>query len=106
MSALKMPGRWRMMIGLLLEPAVSIPTTSPFTIKLNELEDMEAQRDEKIEEFRQLNQEAFAAAKQARIDNMPAEILEYWQKPESELTPEQQRQLMPSILKGLVPDLS
>jgi hypothetical protein len=83
----------------------SIPTTSPFTIKLNELEDMEAQRDEKIEEFRQLNQEAFAAAKQARIDNMPAEILEYWQKPESELTPEQ-RELMPSILKGLVPDLA
>ncbi|MCH1440071.1 MAG: IRE (iron responsive element), partial [Rubripirellula sp.] len=28
-----------------------------------------------------------------------------WQKPESELTPEQ-RQLMPSILKGLIPDLT
>lgn len=83
----------------------SIPTTSPFTIKLNQLEELEAQRDEKIEEFRLLNEEAFAAARQARIDAMPAAIQEYWQKPESEMTPEQ-RQLMPSILKGLVPDLT
>ncbi|MGI9469368.1 MAG: IRE (iron responsive element) [Rubripirellula sp.] len=83
----------------------SIPTTSPFTIKLNQLEDLEAQRDEKIEEFRLLNEEAFAAARQARIDTLPAVIKEYWQKPESEMTPEQ-RQLMPSILKGLVPDLT
>ena len=83
----------------------SIPTTSPFTIKLNHLEDLEAQRDEKIEEFRQLNKEAFAAARQVRIDSLPDAIREYWQKPESELTPEQ-RQLMPSIMKGLVPDLA
>ena len=83
----------------------SIPTTSPFTIKLDQLEELEAQRDEKIEEFRQLNKAAFDAARQARIDNMPAEILEFWQKPESEMT-FQQRQLMPSILKGLVPDLA
>ena len=82
----------------------TIPTTSPFTIKLNQLEDLENQRDEKIEEFRQLNEEAFAAARQARIDKMPAEILEFWQKPDSELT-QQQRQLMPSIIKGLVPNL-
>ena len=83
----------------------SIPTTSPFTIKLDQLEELEAQRDEKIEEFRQLNKAAFDAARQARIDNMPAEILEFWQKPESEMT-FQQQQLMPSILKGLVPDLA
>ena len=63
------------------------------------------QRDEKIEEFRQLNKAAFDTARQARIDNMPAEILEFWQKPESEMT-FQQQQLMPSILKGLVPDLA
>ena len=83
----------------------SIPTTSPFTIKLNELGELEAQREEKIEEFRLLNEEAFATARQALIDSMPAEILEFWQKPESELT-FQQKQLMPSILKGLVPDLT
>ena len=83
----------------------SIPTTSPFTIKLNVLEELEAQREEKIEEFRLLNEEAFATARQALIDSMPAEILEFWQKPESELT-FQQKQLMPSILKGLVPDLT
>ena len=83
----------------------SIPTTSPFTIKLNELEELEAQREEKNEEFRLLNEEAFATARQALIDSMPAEILEFWQKPESELT-FQQKQLMPSILKGLVPDLT
>ena len=35
---------------------------------------------------------------------MPAGILEYWQKPESELTA-QQRQLLPSIQAGLIPDL-
>ena len=83
----------------------SIPTTSPFTIKLDLLEELEAQRDEKIEEFRQLDEAAFDAARQARIDNMPAEVLEFWQKPESEMTL-QQRQLMPSIMKGLIPDLA
>ena len=84
--------------------ARSIPTTSPFTIKLNHLEDLEAQKTEKIEKFRQLNPEAYATARQAKIDSMPEEILEYWQKPESELTLDQ-RQLMPSIHAGLIPNL-
>jgi len=83
----------------------SIPTTSRFTIKLNQLEELKAQKAEKIEQFRQLNSEAYDAARQAKIDSMPEEILEYWQKPESELTLEQ-RQLLPAIQAGLIPDLT
>ena len=85
--------------------ARSIPTTSPFTIKLNHLEDLEAQKTEKIEKFRQLNPEAYATARQAKIDSMPAEILEFWQKPKSELTM-QQIDLMPSIQESLIPNLA
>ena len=81
----------------------SIPTTSQFTIKLGELDVLKAQKQDKIARFRELNQEVYDAERQKLIDAMSPDIREYWQKPESELTYEQQA-LLPSIKKGLIPD--
>lgn len=83
----------------------SIPTTSPFTIKLDQLEVLEEQRDERIARFRELAPDLFDAEKQRLIDSLPDDIKEFWQKPESEMT-YQQRSLMPSIMEGLKPDIS
>ena len=82
----------------------SIPTTSPFTIKLGELDVLKAQKEAKLARFRELNQEVYDAERQKIIDRMPLEMKEYWAKPESELTYEQ-KALLPSILEGLIPDL-
>jgi hypothetical protein len=82
----------------------SIPTTSPYTIKLAELDVLKAEKEAKLARFRELNREMYDAERQVKIDAMPLEMKEYWQKPESELTYEQ-KALLPSILEGLVPDL-
>lgn len=83
----------------------SIPTTSTFTIKLAELDVLKAQREQKIEQFRQLNVEAFDAARQQLVDALPDEFKAFYQLPSEELTYEQ-RALLPSILDGLVPNLT
>ncbi len=82
----------------------SIPTTSPFTIKLGELDVLKAQKEDKLARFRELNKEVYDAERQKLIDKMPRDMKEYWQKPESELTYEQ-KALLPSINEGLLPDL-
>lgn len=82
----------------------SIPTTSPFTIKLAELEVLKTQRDEKIEQFRQLNTEAYDAARAELVEALPEDFKAFYQLPPEELTYEQ-RGLLPSILDGLVPNL-
>ena len=83
----------------------SIPTTSTFTIQLAELDVLKAQREQKIEQFRQLNVEAFDAARQQLVDALPDEFKAFYQLPSEELTYEQ-RALLPSILDGLVPNLT
>ncbi len=83
----------------------SIPTTSPFTIKLGELEVLKAEKEAKLARFRELNKELYDAERQKLIDAMPLEIKEWWVKPESELTYEQ-RSLLPSVNEGLIPELS
>ena len=49
----------------------SIPTTSPFTIKLGELDVLKAQKEDKLARFRELNQEIYDAERQKLIDRMP-----------------------------------
>ena len=83
----------------------SIPTTSPFTIKLDQLDVLEAQRAEKVEQFRKLNPEAFAKARQEKIDALNEDTKAFWQKPEAELT-QSQKELLPAIKKSLIPDLT
>ena len=83
----------------------SIPTTSPFTIKLDQLDVLEEQKQEKMEQFRELTKELYDAERQKLIDSMPADMKEWWQKPVAELT-RVQRSLLPSIKEGLIPNLS
>ena len=82
----------------------SIPTTSPFTIKLGELDVLKAQKQDRLARFRELNREDYEAERQKLLDAMPEEFQEYLQKPESELTFEQ-KALLPAIQEGLIPDL-
>ena len=83
----------------------SIPTTSAYTIKLGELDVLKAEKEAKLARFRELNQEIYDAERQKLLDSMPAEMKEYWGKPESEMT-YSQRSLLPSIKEGLIPDLA
>jgi hypothetical protein len=82
----------------------SIPTTSPFTIKLGELDVLKAQKSEKLARFRELNQEDYEAERQKLYDALSDELKEIMQKPESELTFDQ-KLLLPKIEEGLIPDL-
>ena len=83
----------------------SIPTTSPFTIKLGEFEVLKAEKEAKLARFRELNKELYDAERQKLIDAMPLDVKEWWVKPESELN-YTQRSLLPSVNEGLIPDLS
>jgi hypothetical protein len=82
----------------------SIPTTSAFTIKLGELDVLKAQRSEKIEQFRMLNQEVYDAARAELVEALPDEFKAFYDLPSDQLTFEQ-RQILPSILDGLIPNL-
>ncbi|MGI9470079.1 MAG: IRE (iron responsive element) [Rubripirellula sp.] len=82
----------------------SIPTTSPFTIKLDQLDVLEAQQREKIEDFRKLNPESYAEARQTLVDGMNPNHKAFYEKPDAELT-DMEKALLPSILKSLVPNL-
>ncbi len=82
----------------------SIPTTSPFTIKLGDLDLLNAQREEKLAKFRELNREAYDAAREELEQALPEEFKAFYKLPPEELTYEQ-REILPSILSGLIPNL-
>lgn len=82
----------------------SIPTTSPFTIKLDQLDELKRQKAEKIEQFRDLNKEAFDKEKQALIDTMSDESLRIYSTPKPELTGNE-LDMRESIESGLQPNL-
>jgi hypothetical protein len=82
----------------------SIPTTSPFTIKLGQLDELERQKEERMESFRELCREDYEAGYQKLFDALLPATLAILQTPESELT-RVQSSLLPSIQEGLIPDL-
>ncbi len=82
----------------------SIPTTSPFTIKLDSLDVLKAQQQERIEQFRALDPELYDAARQQRLEVISDHLREVWEKPESELD-RFEKALKPKIADDLVPDL-
>ena len=84
--------------------ARSIPTTSPFTIKLGEFAELKRKREEALDRFSVLTGDVYTQARQKKIDAMSDDVKSYWQKPESELDA-RQKSRMPSILKALIPDL-
>ena len=82
----------------------SIPTTSPFTIKLDQLDELERQKEERMEKFRELTKEVYDKDYQENLDNLPIRIKEILNAPESELTRDE-KSLLPSINEGLIPNL-
>lgn len=82
----------------------SIPTTSPFTIKLGQIEELNRQKEERMEQFRGLCADAFDQAQQKLVDEMVPQTREIYEKPEAQLTREE-KALLPSIKKALVPDI-
>ncbi|MEM9589169.1 MAG: IRE (iron responsive element), partial [Planctomycetota bacterium] len=64
----------------------SIPTTSPFTIKLGRVDDLREQLNERQQEFKRITGQAFMDAVQAKIDKLGPEYKAIAAKPESERT--------------------
>ncbi len=83
----------------------SIPTTSPFTIKLGHLDELRRQRTQRLEEFQELTGEAYVVARQKLIDELPGDLKNIWSKPKSERT-RSDESLIPAIEAHLVPDLA
>lgn len=83
----------------------SIPTTSPFTIKLDQLDAMIEEREEKIEEFRSLAPEVYDSAYQTRRDNLDDQAVGFLEADPADLS-YVNRELVKNILKRLVPNLN
>jgi hypothetical protein len=82
----------------------SIPTTSPFTIKLGHLEDLKRRRQQRMDEFKELTGEAFSVAQQERLDQLPPQAIALWNKPEDERTAEED-EIHDQIEAQIMPDL-
>ena len=83
----------------------SIPTTSPFTIKLDQIDELRRQIEEKVEEFEELAGDVFEAARQEKIDALPADQKAVWDKPESQRS-EDDQQMIESIEGKITPHLA
>jgi hypothetical protein len=64
----------------------SIPTTSPFTIKLDQLDELERQISQGNENFRELTREAYDAVREKRIGEFSDTAREILDKPMDQLT--------------------
>ena len=82
----------------------SIPTTSPFTIKLDQLDELNRQKEERMEKFRELTEEAYDKARQKKIDELSPEALVILMNPISSLN-YTQKSLRPAVEEGVIPDL-
>lgn len=83
----------------------SIPTTSLFTIKLDELDEMKRQRSAKVEEFRKLVGEPFDAIYDANVAALDERMTRLYNTDPSEL-PRTMRELRENMLIGLEPKMS
>lgn len=63
----------------------SIPTTSPFTIKLDQLDELNRQIDERLEQFREMTGEVYESEKQRLIANLDQDQRALLDRPLSEL---------------------
>ncbi len=82
----------------------SIETTSPFTIKLGELDELMRQRVERLEEFQELTGAAYDAEVEKLVEKLPADLQKVYRKPESERS-EEGKEAIESLGDYLVPDL-
>jgi hypothetical protein len=83
----------------------SIPTTSPFTIKLGQLDELRRQLAERHEKLRELTTEAYDAERDQRMEQLTGIAREIVDKPIDELTIEE-RKLRTALERSLSPALS
>ena len=83
----------------------SIPTTSPFTIKLGQIDELKRQRQIKAEEFRELTGDTYTAAMQEKLNKLPEDLRAVYNKPASERT-EAGKKAMKGIERSLRPDFA
>ena len=79
----------------------SIPTTSPFTIKLGGLDDLYRRREEKLEEFGKITGDAYDRFMEKRIGAYPAERKAILEKKAA-----QQSQSERELVKGFYANLT
>ncbi len=82
----------------------SIPTTSPFTIKLDQLDELGRQIAERNEQFRALTKEAYDAERNKRIEQLTGLAREIVDKPIDELTIKE-REMRTNLETSLIPAL-
>ncbi len=82
----------------------SIPTTAAFTIKLDQLDDLQLKKVELVDRMRELIGEPFKLAEQAIVDALPEYHKGLLTKPESELSVNDRANLE-SLRPTLVPNL-
>ena len=74
-----MLGRWPARTGTDFGDR-SIPTTSPFTIKLGDLDELKRQRVERLEEFQELTGETYQAAVEKLVEKLPEDLQKVYRK--------------------------
>ncbi|MFK8114508.1 MAG: IRE (iron responsive element) [Rubripirellula sp.] len=82
----------------------NMPTTSPFTIKLAQLDELIRRKEERLERFRKITGKIYEDAYQQNFDNMAPHSRELWETPESELSDEQ-KDLRQQVVDSLIPNL-
>ncbi|MCO8124406.1 IRE (iron responsive element) [Stieleria sp. TO1_6] len=83
----------------------SIPTTSPFTIKLGAISDLVQQRAEKAEAFRILAGKIYEDDRQAKIDALPPDTRKVLERKPEERT-EAGKRALPHILASVTPSFA
>ncbi len=69
----------------------SIPTTSPFTIKLGHLDELKRQRSERLESFRELTATTYQAAVEKLVEDLPEDLKKVYRRAPSERSEAGQR---------------
>ena len=82
----------------------SIPTLQPFTIKLGQLDELERQKEEKMEQFREITGDAYKEAEAAKIAELAPDLRKVWDKDPEERT-EAGKDLMKYLAVQVTPDL-
>lgn len=82
----------------------NIPTTSPFTIKLAQLEELRRRASERLDRFREITGKTYEDAFQQNMDNMAPSSRELYEKSEDELS-RTERELRQQVIDSLVPNL-
>ncbi|TVP99157.1 MAG: IRE (iron responsive element) [Planctomycetaceae bacterium] len=82
----------------------SVPTTSPFTIKLGSLDEMREQRETLLEQFMELAGETYQEEERSLLESLSEEERLAWETPTEERSGEQQN-LAYALIRRLEPSL-